>query len=189
MTEGVNDRSYWELLEPYWSQLGNSHTTADFLAIVNAFPRPIILLYAAHFCQSEVRNGGLRQLFNNSSGVLAPEAIEGYHAIGMPLLAEVLQTAAATLGPDYPRERQERWHALRLASCRTSGEVEAARDKLLNAAPYNPSPIEPEVFKLLNKRFWTLANIENGGFEAAATDYALSVARSLIWPAPSQNQS
>ena len=123
------ERSYWDLLEPHWSELGNYDSEADWRNIVDRFPRPIILLYAAHFSQSEICNGGLLQLFKNSSGVFAPEAVDGFRAIGMPLLADVLQAAMSTLGPEYPRDRQQRWDALAIAAKRTPEELEAIQKK------------------------------------------------------------
>jgi len=68
------------------------------------------LLYAAHFCLSEVHNGGFLQLFWNSTGVLVPEAIEGYQALGMPKLAATFASAAGVLGSAYPRDREEGMH-------------------------------------------------------------------------------
>jgi hypothetical protein len=69
-------------------------------------------LYAAHWCQSEVCNGGFRQLFANSTGVLAPEAVSGFRAIGCHEWAALLEAAMARLGSSYPREREERVAAL-----------------------------------------------------------------------------
>ncbi len=41
-------------------------------------PRRSLILYAVFFFDSEIKNGGLRQLFGNSTGILAPEAIDGF---------------------------------------------------------------------------------------------------------------
>lgn len=62
---------------------------SSFFESISDVPHPLLLLYAAHFCLSELDNGGFLQLFWNSTGVLVPEAVEGYTAIGMPKLAAI----------------------------------------------------------------------------------------------------
>jgi uncharacterized protein DUF4375 len=58
-----------------------------FLKTFAQVRREVGLLYATAFCQVEVCNGGLSQFFGNSTGVLAPEAVEGFIAIGQPQTA------------------------------------------------------------------------------------------------------
>jgi hypothetical protein len=85
MTETIH--SYWDYIEPYWDVFDIYNGHQGFESSIHNAPRPVVLLYAAHFCQSEVHNGGFLQFFWNNTGVLAPEAIEGYGVIGMPTLA------------------------------------------------------------------------------------------------------
>jgi hypothetical protein len=177
---GVVD-SYWDFIEPYWSVFDIYNGPEGFESSTRGAPRPVVLLYAAHFCQSEVHNGGFLQFFWNNTGVLAPEAIEGYRAIGMPNLAALLKGAASPLGSPYPRNRDERWDALLVASGygvrdlrkifkkRRDGPDEERR---LYAAFLEATKNLP--FDELNRRFWETAKTENGGFEDAATRYAQS---------------
>jgi hypothetical protein len=65
-------------------------------------------LFAAHWCQSEVCNGGFHQFFTNSTGVLAPEALAGFKAIGVIEWASLLEEAMRFFGEPYPREREVR---------------------------------------------------------------------------------
>jgi hypothetical protein len=108
--------SYWDLIEPVLDEINIYDGEANFLKSIQPISRPLVLLYAAHFCQSEVCNGGFLQFFKNSTGVLCPEAIEGFKLIGMPQLASVIETAAALLGSPYPRDREARSNALLAAS-------------------------------------------------------------------------
>ena len=79
--------SYWEVLEPHFESINIYKGQDTFSASISQIPRHIVLLYAAHVCQSEVHNGGFLQLFWNNSGILVPQAIEAYKTIGMPNLA------------------------------------------------------------------------------------------------------
>src|ERR1700761_4692265 len=66
----------------------NSWDTPDvFFETFRVVSRPIGLLHAAYWCQSEVFNGGLRQFLWNSAGMMGPEAVEGFVAIGQPMTA------------------------------------------------------------------------------------------------------
>jgi hypothetical protein len=58
--------------------------------------------------RTEVCNGGFHQFFSNSTGVLAPEAVEAYRAIGIPEWAEIVAEAMQFFGEPYPRERFDR---------------------------------------------------------------------------------
>jgi hypothetical protein len=59
-----------------------------FLQTFSQVPRAVGLLYTTAFCQVEVCNGGLHQFFGNSTGILAPEAVEGFVAIGQRRIGE-----------------------------------------------------------------------------------------------------
>jgi len=62
MSEGA--KSYWDFIEPRWDIFNIHDGPEAFEASIREAPRPVVLLYAAHFCQSEVNNGD----FSNSSG-------------------------------------------------------------------------------------------------------------------------
>jgi hypothetical protein len=65
-------------------------------------------VFAANFCQSEVCNGGLHQFFSNPTGVLAPEAVAAFRAMGLPEVAQVVEDAMSYFGSPYPRDAEER---------------------------------------------------------------------------------
>lgn len=101
---------YWSLVEPVWYPLNRSWDDGreEFLRLFQAIPPEVGHLYAAHWCQSEVCNGGLHQFFSNTTGLLAPEALEGFRAIGLTEWAEILAEAMKFFGSPYPRERADR---------------------------------------------------------------------------------
>ena len=112
MTTDSDEDSYWELVEPYWEAVDIYGDPDEFLATYSLVPRPNALLLAAHWCQSEVCNGGFHQFFTNSTGVLAPEALEGFETIGRSDLAKLLREAMAYFGPSFPRDQESRCVAL-----------------------------------------------------------------------------
>jgi hypothetical protein len=104
------DEGYWLLIEPVWLTLNRSWDDGceEFLRQFRKVPVEVGHLYAAHWCQSEVCNGGFHQFFSNTTGLLAPEALDGFRAIGVTDLTEVLSEAISFFGGPYPRERAAR---------------------------------------------------------------------------------
>ncbi len=72
-------------------------------------------LLAVHWCDAEVCNGGFHQFYTNSTGVLGPEAAEGFAAIGLAECAELVRGTLRFFGSPFPRERVRREEKLRSA--------------------------------------------------------------------------
>lgn len=142
----MDELTYWNLVEPVWELIDIYEGPVVFLDTYGRASIPSRLLFAAHFCQSEVCNGGFWQFFRNSTGVLAPEAVEAFKAIGLSELATVIEQAMEIFGPEYIRDR-------------------GLRQKLLES-------LDDSMFNQLDSRFFELIATEAGGFEEAANRYA-----------------
>jgi hypothetical protein len=148
---------------------------SSFFESISDVPHPLLLLYAAHFCLSELRNGGFLQLFWNSTGVLVPEAVEGYIAIGMPKLAAIFVSAASLLGSPFPRDRQHRWDALLRASLHTDDELERIFKEVKDHYLGYAEATAKLPFDWLDREAWALAESEGGGFQDRAVTYAATM--------------
>ena len=102
-------------------------------------------MFAAHFCMSEICNGGFHQFFWNSTGVLAPEAVEGFRVIGQAQVAALIEKGMSLFGRVYPRDRNDRQAQL----------AEVSRSSL----------------DALDQIFYSLIDSEGGGFMVAADRY------------------
>lgn len=143
---------YWTLVEPIWDTVSIYDGGDVFLQQYTASPEASRVLFAAHWCQSEINNGGFEQFFSNSTGVLAPEGVQAFRALGMPETAALIDKAMEVFGPTYPRERSEREDAL---------------DKAWDDFDDDADP-----FSDLDESFFERVETENGGFESAADHYA-----------------
>jgi len=166
--------SYWEVIEPLFKTVEYGDTPEVFARSIAPLPYSAVILFSAHMCLAEVHNGGFLQLFWNTTGVLVPEGIEGFSAIGMPTMAALIQGAASPLGSLYPRDRNERWDAMLMASGYSSLELESIFRKRDNFYLAFQEAVEKLPFDALNKQFWSCAETENGGFQLAATRFARS---------------
>jgi hypothetical protein len=137
-----NDESY---IDEVWEQIEIYEGADTFLRTYAAAAQPAAALYAAHWAQSEICNGGFMQLFGNSTGVLSPEAAQGFHLISMPKTAAILEAAMEQLATPFPRERPE-------------------RQALLAHLPKN-------FFDELQKKFYAELDSENGGFTVAVSSF------------------
>jgi hypothetical protein len=139
MTDQNKDPEYY--IGAVCDQINIYDGAETFLQSYSGAEQPAGMLYAAHWTQSEINNGGFKQLFWNSTGVLVPEAVEGFQLIGMPRTAEVVVAAMRTFGDPYPRDRKERQARL--------------------------ETIPKEVLRDLDRQFYGGLESENGGFESA----------------------
>jgi hypothetical protein len=146
----ADGEKYWSVVEPIWEAIEIYDGPDVFLKTFKQAGREAGILFAAHFCQSEVCNGGFRQFFSNSTGVLAPEAVEGFNAVGQTEIAGIISEAMSVLGSAYLRDRASRRTAL---------------DRLA-----------PDSFENLDEKFLALIDTENGGFTVAADNYAAHLA-------------
>lgn len=99
---------YWDFIEQAHNDVDIYSGPESFFQGFSVLPKPVQHLLAANWCWSEVNNGGLDQFFVNPTGVLAPEAVIGFRAIGLPEAADAVAAAMAMFGPVYPRDREER---------------------------------------------------------------------------------
>jgi hypothetical protein len=144
--------SYWSLVEPVWDQISIYDGAETFLSQFAKSPPVARTLFAAHWCQSEVLNGGFGQFFGNSTGVLAPEAAVAFDSIGMHRAAQLVKNAMEWFGPQYPRDR-------------------GSREELLERY-FDTSPEGEDPFKAIDDAFFDLIDEEAGGFEAAANEFS-----------------
>lgn len=98
------------VLAHIWHELETPYDADDRLH--NALTVGQRAVYALTWIWSEVNNGGLDQLFWNSTGYLMPEAIDGAARIGSPRWEDLLRSAAAVFPDPYPRDRADRQRLL-----------------------------------------------------------------------------
>ena len=156
-------RSYWEIIEPLFKSVDFGSEPETFAKSTAAMPRSALLVFSSHMCLAEMHNGGLLQLFWNTTGILVPEGIEGFKVIEMPTLAALLGDVATSLGSPYPRHRNDRWDAMLCASGYGSRHLKAIFKKHANLFLAFQQATEKQFPKSTNEEIWKCAENENGG--------------------------
>lgn len=159
MGKNKQPKTYWDLLESHLDAVDLYGTPEAFLTQFNRLPLGVGQLLAAHYAQSEINNGGLHQLFANSTGVLAPESAAAFQAMGLVEWAGVLREAMAFFGETYPRERE-------------------ARRQRLPASQPGQKRRDWDPFYALDERFYAVFRTHDTGWDEVADAYATQAWRS-----------
>lgn len=122
--------SYWSSIEPAFDAVNIYDGEPTYLEGCSRYPRWIVELLAVHWFASEVSNGGLRQFFDNSTGIVAPEALQGLHRIGQREASDALRQAMSLFGPEFPREADARALQLERLGNQAVDALAAAEDRL-----------------------------------------------------------
>ncbi len=101
-------RRYPRIFQPYYESFDFYHGRQKWEKSIDKAPREAILLFSIHWLHLEVVNGGFWQYFFNSTSTTCPEAIEGFQAIGMPDVSELVESASLKLGTPFPFDKEQR---------------------------------------------------------------------------------
>jgi len=72
------------------------------------FSRPQRLVFAVLWYLREIENGGHRQFYSNSTGIVWIDALEGLAAMGVIRVVNILRISAERMGGSPSLDRQER---------------------------------------------------------------------------------
>ena len=101
-------RKYPQTYQPYYDKFNFYEGREKWLESIDNIPIKAVHLFAIHWLHIEVYNGGFWQYFYNSTSASMPEAIDGFKAIGMPEVADIVNASAKKLGSTFPFELEER---------------------------------------------------------------------------------
>ena len=139
-------------LMPYEDAVISLESPDQFAQRLAGMPTWAQHLVAVRCVDGEIHSGGFFGLFCSDYGVLTPEAVEGFNAIGMSETASIVAGAMSSFGSPYPRETEKRQQA---AESLTANDEEAGVD----------------FWDDYDRRYWVKAEIEAGGFDAAVAAY------------------
>ena len=145
--------------EGIWDDLPRNEDPEENLAWFRRLNRVQQILYPTHYLCAEVYNGGFHQYFHNSTGLTAPEAVEGFRTLGLNDVADLVEEAMGVFGSVFPRER-------------------ALRQEFLDSIP-GDEPSEWNPFFLLDDWFYDLIKVP-GAPSHSDEDRYTSAAKELV---------
>lgn len=93
--------SGWKFDEPEWRHVNQPRLNEDQIGV-----------FAIWNVTGQIENGGITQVFYNSYGELAEEALQGARRFGLSQLADILEEAYDRFARPVPIDREDRWRLL-----------------------------------------------------------------------------
>jgi len=100
------------VIDPVWWTADIYGSADEYEASLRKFSRSQRLVHALCWYIAEVNNGGHDQFYFNSTGIVWPDAIAAFDAIGLSDGADIVRQSAQRLGGAPARDRSERQNQL-----------------------------------------------------------------------------
>jgi len=111
----IDDNEFvWHTVEPVSSWVDIYDGDQYLLTQYASLNRDQVCLHAVWWCHVECQNGGMHQFFSNSTGVVAPEALEGFERFGAKAHHKEFQKIMTS----FPRKEPSRDRKIRQAQLR-----------------------------------------------------------------------
>ena len=95
------------IIEPVWYAVDIYHSLFEYQSSLRVFSHPQRLVLAIHWYIAEVNNGGHEQFYDNSTGIVWPDAAAGFDAIHLSAVGDIIRESSRRLGM-ASRDREER---------------------------------------------------------------------------------
>lgn len=102
----------YAVIDPVWWTADIYGSADEYQASLRSFSRSQRLVHALCWNIAEVNNGGHDQFYFNSTGIVWPDAIAAFDAIGLSDGADIVRQSAQRLGGAPARDRSERQNQL-----------------------------------------------------------------------------
>src|ERR1041384_2684699 len=99
------------IIEPVWYAVDIYSSLFEYESSLRVFSYPQRLVFAVHWYIAEVNNGGHDQFYDNSTGIVWPDAAAGFDAINLSAAGDIIRESSRRLGV-ASRDRKERWRQM-----------------------------------------------------------------------------
>lgn len=100
------------VIEPVWWSADIYGSLEDYESSLAPFSREQRLTVAVWWYIAEVNNGGHGQFYDNSTGIVWPDAAAGFEMLGLTQGVQIVRESARRLGGNPSRDRAERQQQL-----------------------------------------------------------------------------
>lgn len=107
-----NTEDVWDIINPVYDIVNIYGSYKDYLDSANIFTLEQRDLLAIIWYYIEVNNGGHYQFFDNSTGIVWEDALNGFKLFGMNEFASNFENVIEYFGGTIPFDREERWELL-----------------------------------------------------------------------------
>ncbi len=105
--------NYFDVINPIWCSVYIYGTQQRYEADLKYFTKFQRYIFAIEWYLAEVNNGGHYQFFENSTGIVYKDALEGLKAIGHQGCIENFEKVLSVYGEEPSFDRKKRWEQLK----------------------------------------------------------------------------
>jgi len=102
----------FKIIEPLWWSVSIYDGESKYFSDLRMYSIEQRYIFAITWYTSEVNNGGHGQFYDNSTGIVAEDALEGFKKIGLIKNYEILKESMQRIGGKVFKDRQKRQEQL-----------------------------------------------------------------------------
>jgi hypothetical protein len=108
----IDGGDYFAVIEPVFWSVSIYDGLQRYEEDIARFSKEQRLVLAYHWYLSEVNNGGHYQFYDNSTGIVWPDALKAFAAIGAEDVVAIIEASISRLGGNPSLDREERQQQL-----------------------------------------------------------------------------
>ncbi|WP_169784011.1 DMP19 family protein [Campylobacter curvus] len=107
--ENLNEDNYFDVIEPLWFSVDIYDSYEIYERTLQPFSREQRYVFATEWLIAEVGNGGFEQFFDNSTGIVLKDALDGFRQLGCDDALSVIERVMECYGVFPSLDRKTRW--------------------------------------------------------------------------------
>jgi len=108
----INSNDVFKIIEPLWWSVSIYEGEEQYRNDLSRFSKPQQYVFAIQWYLSEVNNGGHYQFYDNSTGIVWEEAMNGFNEMNLIEFFDLIKESTKRLGGDPSKDRDERQEQL-----------------------------------------------------------------------------
>jgi hypothetical protein len=104
----IAEKDHWTVIHPVWYTANIYEGPGAYEFSLQSFSQAQRMVHAVLWYMAEVNNGGHRQFYSNSTGIVWRDAMAGMEAIGLPRGARIIAISAERMGGEPSLDRADR---------------------------------------------------------------------------------
>ncbi|MBD0380179.1 DMP19 family protein [Paenibacillus sedimenti] len=104
----INSNDVFKIIEPLWWSVSIYEGEDQYNKDLSRFSSPQQYIFAIQWYLSEVNNGGHYQFYDNSTGIVWQEAMNGFKEINLIEFYDLIKESTIRLGGNPSKDRDER---------------------------------------------------------------------------------
>ncbi|QKF61478.1 DMP19 family protein [Campylobacter curvus] len=134
--ENLNEDNYFDVIEPLWFSVDIYDSYEIYERTLQPFSREQRYVFTTEWLIAEVSNGGFEQFFDNSTGIVLKDALEGLKQMDCDDAVSVIERVIECYGVFSSLDRKTRWVEMENISDEAWEKIDALNDEFYKLEIY-----------------------------------------------------